>query len=128
MNVGEFREIEPSRRIPLIADTADALRPDHSFRHHERHGFRNLLLGKSSAFAAVAPRRIRRRVCAVPRLQSLGHRLVADVKLQIETPAGCSRQGFVHVYEERRAVLRPVAPQRPCLLIEADGAKMLKTI
>jgi hypothetical protein len=33
--VGGFREIAPSRRIPLIADTADAPHPDHSFQHHE---------------------------------------------------------------------------------------------
>jgi hypothetical protein len=34
----------------------------------------------------------------------------------------------MHVDEERRAVLHPVARQGPCLSIEADGAKTLKTI
>jgi hypothetical protein len=32
------------------------------------------------------------------------------------------------VDDERRAKLRPVARQRPCLLVEADDAKTLKAI
>ena len=44
-----------------------------------------------------------------------------------QTPAGTADRGK-HVDEERRAVLRPVVLQGPCLLIEADGTKTLKTI
>jgi hypothetical protein len=47
--------------------------------------------------------------------------------IQKQTPAGTADRSQ-HVDEERRAVFRPVAPQGPCLLIEADGAKTLKTI
>jgi hypothetical protein len=46
---------------------------------------------------------------------------------QTKTPAGTADRGK-HVDEERRTVLRPVVLQRPCLWIEAKGAKPRKVI
>jgi hypothetical protein len=43
-------------------------------------------------------------------------------------PRRYSRRGIEHVDDERRTMLRPVAHQRPCLMVEADDAKMLKAI
>jgi hypothetical protein len=50
-----------------------------------------------------------------------------EIGSQIQTPAGTADRGK-HVDEERRAALRPVASQGPCLLIEADGPITLKVI
>lgn len=77
--------------------------------------------------AALAYRLFRRLVSQVyEQRQRIG--LGTMRKQQKRNPCRYSRQGLVHVDEERRAVLRPVAPQRPCLLIEAVGAKPLKII
>jgi hypothetical protein len=61
-------------------------------------------------------------------LKKEGQEVETLVAVPKANPCRYSRQGVEHVGEERRAVLRPVAPQGPCILIEADGAKTLKII
>jgi hypothetical protein len=47
---------------------------------------------------------------------------------RIGEPLPVQPAGVIHVDEERRALLHPVEPQGPCLLIEAHGPITLKII